>query len=155
MEKIVSVAGFMLTSAIDKLGNNKTLTPMYIGYKKNYEEIRKHMNGISLEQSIPKVVNMFDENTEDVICAAILFPAEFDNDGERESVIMVMAQDYNKKEYLTISLPYILKNGRIKVSEFELIDYSPFLLEKLPELEKSFIGGLLSYGDATEIWCKK
>jgi hypothetical protein len=113
------------------------------------------MNGISLEQSIPKVVNMFDENSEDAICAAIVFPAEFDNDGERESVIMVMAQEYDKKEYLTISLPYTLKNGKIKVSEFELIDYSPFLLEKLPELEKSFIHGLLSYGDATEIWCKK
>ena len=154
MEKIVSVAGFMLTSAIDKLSSNRTLTPMYIGYKKNYKEIKKQLSGLSLEQSIPKVVNMFDENSEDAVCAAILFPAEFENNGKRESIIMVMAQEYINSEYITISLPYTYKDGKIKVSEYELVDYSPFLLERLPDLEKSFVNGLLSYGDASKIWSK-
>ncbi len=155
MDKIVSVAGFMLTSAIDKLGTNKKLTPMYIGYKKDYKEIKKQLSGLSLEHSIPKVISMFEDNSEDAVCACIIFPAEFDNNGVRESVIMVMAQEYINNEYITISLPYNFKDGKIKVSEFELIDYSPFLLEKLPQLEKSFVHGLLSYGDATEIWCNK
>lgn len=152
MEKIVSVAGFMLTSAIDKLSLNKCLTPMFIGYKKDLKEIKKTIKGLSLEESIPKAISIFENNTEDVECGAIIFPAEIDAGGKRESIIMVMVQKYKCSEYITISLPYSIKDGKIEVKEYELIDYSPFLIEKLPELEKSFVNGLLSYQDAKEIW---
>ncbi len=152
MKKIVSVAGLMLTQAIDKLDKEKFLTPMFVGYKDGSKEIKKRINDISLEQSIPKVVSIYEENSEDVEYASIIFPAEFEENGKRISVIIVMAQSYKTNEYITISLPYSIKNGKICAKEYELLDYSPFLLESLPELEKSFVDGLLSYGDAKEIW---
>ena len=154
MEKIVSVAGFMLTQAVDKLDANKHLTPTFIGYKKDFKEIKKYIKDLSLEQSIPKVISMFENNQEEVECACILFPAEIEEMGKRESIIIVMTQDYTTNDYLTISLPYSLENGKIRVCEYELLDYSPFLLEKLPDLEKSFVNGLLSYGDASKIWSR-
>jgi len=155
MDKIVSVAGFMLTKAIDNLDRNNTLTPMYVGYKEGCQEIKKRINDLSLEQSIPKVVSMYEENFEDVEYAAIMFPAELEEDNRRFSAIIVMAQSYFTNDYIIISLPYNIKDGKLEISEFQLEDYSPFLLERLPELEKSFIDGLLSYGDAKEIWKKE
>jgi len=155
MEKIVSVAGFMLTQAIDNLDRKKSIAPMFIGYKKDSKEIKKQINDLSLEQSIPKVVSMLEDNQENVENAAILFPAELEEDGKRESVIMLMAQSYANNEYIMVSLPYKFINGKLSVASFELLDYSPFLLEELPNLEKSFINGLLSYGDAIEIWGKE
>jgi len=154
MEKIVSVAGFMLTKAIDNLDRQKMLAPTFVGYKSGCKEIKKSLSSLSLEQSIPKIVSIYEENQENVEYASIVFPAELESKGSRESVIMLMAQEYKTEEYIIISLPYEIKEGKVKVKEYELIDYSPFLLEKLPNLEKSFVNGLLSYGDASEIWSK-
>ena len=154
MEKIVSIAGFMLTKAIDNLDLNKFLAPMYIGYNNAKKEIKKELKGLPLEESIPKVISMFEENRQNVDSSAILFPAEVGNIdiSDRESIIIVMAQDYIANEYITISLPYTFNNNKIKVSKYELIDFSPFIIDKLPRLEKSFVDGLLSYGDANLIW---
>ncbi len=152
MKKIVSQAGFLLTEAIDKLENAKSLSPIFLGYKEGSKEIRKTINGLSLEQSIPKAVSIYEENRENVDYAALIFPAELNYDDERKSVIMVMAQNYQTQDYIIVSLPYSKKSDKIEVLEFELMDYSPFLIEQLPELEKSFVDGLLSYGDSKEIW---
>jgi hypothetical protein len=155
MEKIVSAAGFMLTQAIDTINRTNTLVPMFVGFKKGCIEVKKRSKCISLEQSIPKMISIYENNKEDVEYASIAFPAEVEEAGVRESVIMLMAQKYRSDEYIIVSLPYKMHNGKAKVKEYELLDYSPFLLEKLPNLEKIFVEGLLSYGDASEIWDKE
>ena len=156
MKKIVSVSGFMLTYALEVLDKTKILQPIYIGYSKEGKEFKIVPKGISLEQTIPKVIELFESNSENAASATIIYPAELENeDGTRESVIITMIKKYESNDYIMISQPYKFVDSKLEVSEFELLDYSPFLLERLPELETSFAEGALSYDDAEHIWSQR
>jgi len=156
MEKIVSIAGYMLTQALDSINRTKILNPFLIALKENNEEFKFIPKGLSLEQTIPKTVDMFEENEQNAKSAAIVYPAELENiDGSRDSVIIAMAQDYINQEYIIISQPYKFTNNCLKVSKFELLEYSPFIVEKLDKLEECFAKGALSYDDAKHIWSER
>ena len=75
MKKIVSVSGFMLTYALDVLDKTKILKPKYIGYTKEGKEFEITPKGISLEHTIPKVIGLFEENSENAASATIIYPA--------------------------------------------------------------------------------
>ncbi len=156
MKEIVSVSGFLLSYALDILEEHKIVKPTFIGYTKDNREIKEIPKGLSLEETIPKVLDLYENNKMELSKATICFPAELENEsGVRESVVIIMVQNYETKEYLTISHPYKFSDSKLILSEFELLDYSPFLLEELPKLEKCFIQGALSCSDAEHIWSER
>jgi len=156
MKKIVSIAGFMLTYVLDILDKQKRLDPIFIGLDQEDKEFKKIFNGISLEQTIPKAVSMFERNSQNAKAGIVIYPAEMeDTDNKRYSVIILMIKNYENNDYIMLSQPYSFEDSKLKVEKFELLDYSPFILESLKELEEFFINGALNYDNAEYIWSQR
>jgi len=157
MNKIVTIAGYMLTQALDTLERRGFFNPFYSGFIDDNSKIKTFTcKDLALELSIPKIIKKFETNSENVRCAAIAYPAETEDCyNNRESVIIVHVKNYVTEEFLLISQPY-RKDKNLEIFEYELFDYSPQLIEKLPEIERSFIQGALKYDDlGHSIWSKK
>lgn len=153
MEDIIYEAGFLLTYALDKLDKNRILNPIYGAIKKDGSKILKEIKDISLENSIPKAMHLFENPTDDIASAVILFPAELEDErGNRYSVIVVMIMDYISSFYITISQPYSFEDGKISLRNYELLDYHEFLTTKLPKLEEEFMQGAFNYDEAEYLW---
>jgi len=156
MNEIVTVAGYMLTQAIDTIERKGFLNPFFSGFDKDDKLVTFTCTDISLELSIPKIIRKFESNEKNLKCAAIAYPAEIEDAyGNRESVIIVMVQNYTTDEYLMIFQPYERKDGKLEVYKYELLNFSPKLVDKLDEMEECFIQGALKYDDANHIWSER
>ncbi len=152
MEDIIYEAGFLLTYALDKLNRSKIINPIYGAIKRDNSRFLKEIKDISLENSIPKAINMFESPKDDIKSAAVLFPAELEDENGRYSVIIVMIMDYDTNYYITIAQPYYFEDGQISLRNYELLDYHEFLAEKLPKLEEEFMQGAFNYDEAEYLW---
>ncbi len=149
MNKIVQIAGFMLTQALDTIDTRGFLNPFFSGFKDSQSKVESFKcKDILLELAIPKLIRKFETNSENFRCAAIAYPADVEDDyGQRESAVIVQVKNYATGEFLIIAQPY-KKDKKLEVYEYELFDFSPKLVNKLPEIEKNFIQGAYNYGDS-------
>lgn len=109
MEKIIYEAGFLLTYALDKLSKTKVLHPIYGAIKEDGTKVLKEIKDISLENSIPKVINLFTLPEDYISCATAIFPAELEDENKkRYSVVVVMAMNYETRNFIRIAQPYNL-----------------------------------------------
>jgi len=153
MKKIVEKAGYTLSQALEILDRTKILSPFLVGYDKNDKEHKINTKEMILEFSIPKVVSEYEINEQCFKSACIVFPAEIANiNEERESVLIIMAQNYESSEQIVISQPYTIKNDKLNLLEFELLDYSDNIEDRLQKLEAKFLKGILNYDGAEKIW---
>ncbi len=153
MVNIIFDAGYLLTHALDKLEREGSLNPIYGAIKKDGEKIVKVIKEDSLEVSIPQVISMLEENSQNAESAVAIYPAELENEfGERYSAIIVYAQKYETNEYIIIAQEYQLENGKVIPKENELLDFHDFMSTKLDILEEQFTKGVTSHHKAFSIW---
>lgn len=145
MQHIITEAGFLLSHAIDILNTQRSLHPFLTSIYSNGEQKVEHFKGLSYETSIPKAVESFYANEHNADATIAIYPAEIEEKGKRESVIIVMVKDHNKNRHLTIAQHYEQKDGVYIPTLYELIDFSLFLADELRELENSFLLGAQSF----------
>jgi len=152
MQTIIHDAGYLVSHALDILDRNRVVNPIF-GYiredgSKNIKEIRE----ISLEISIPKAVDMLENNVESASSAVLIYPAELsDETNNRVPVLIVTIQNYVTNEYMIISQPYKF-DSEITIERYELLDYYDFLEDDLEELERQFIEGAFDHDRAEYLW---
>ena len=140
MEIIIKEVAILVSSVLDKLRNSQIFNPIYFAILDDENKITEEIKDISLENSIDKVLDKLNFNEIDAAKAAVIFPAELEDDNKkRYSVILVVISDYEESEYLTFALSYKQKNGFMEVSNFEILDYSPLLESDLKHLQEEFL----------------
>lgn len=145
MENIVSQAGFLMSYALDTLRNEQILHPFYesifMDCKKSIREFREG----SFEQSIPKAIDAYRENILGAKYGIVVYPAEIEKQGKRAPLIVAMLKDYENQKHITIAQYYTKKGQKPEATQYEVLDASDFLADRLPALEKYYLQGALSY----------
>jgi len=153
MQTIIHDAGYLLSHMLDILDRDRVVNPIYGAIKEDGSKIIKEIKEISLEISIPKAVNMIENNTENANSAVSIYPAELnDENNNRVSVLIVTIQKYTTNEYMIISQPYSFNDNKISTGRYELLDYYDFLEDDLEELEHQFVEGAFEHDRAQYLW---
>jgi len=153
MLKTIHDAGYLLTHSLDILSIKHTLNPIYGCINQDGSKLVKEIQELSLEQSIPKALDIFEKNVENAQSAVLIYPAELEDDlGKRYSTFIVMAQKYDSNEYIILSQPYQLDDSKLCIKKYELLDYYDFLEDDLEELEREFVNGAFEHDNAQFIW---
>ena len=123
MENIIYEAGYLATYILNELQIQNRAYPIYFHIDLEDNKKTKEFNSGSLKDDILEAINILDANTKNTKSNLIIIPAEVtNNQSDRENAIVAIVFDNIYKKSITISIPFRVKNNKLYVRCYEILD---------------------------------
>ena len=136
-------AGMLLSRVVNRLAKEHFVNPTIKLFKDDKSYIMQ-INDKYLTSSIPKAIDIIENNTENALSAILIYPAELENDDKtRQKALIVDIRDFETGEYLYLAQHYDFDDFTLKIKEYELL-YDNVINSELEELEQEFVKGVIN-----------
>jgi hypothetical protein len=151
MKELIYEAGYLITYLLCELDKIKEIDPILCKFDFKNNKTTKEFRGI-IDDSIPKILEAYEDSEKDSAKAIAIFPAEIVEDGKRFSSLILMAKNFITEQKLVVFFPYEFNNDKVYVSSYEVIESINLDVEELKNLNLYFLKGALSFQNGIYIW---
>ena len=152
MRDLIYEAGYLITYLFCELDKIKRVDPILCKFDFHNHKTTKEFRG-PLEESIPKLLDAYEESERDSAKVIAIFPAEIkDENKEKYNALVLIAKDFLTEQRLVLIFPYEFHKEKLYISTYEVIESINIEEEELEKLNINFLKGALNFKECLYLW---